>query len=95
MHDMKVLIAAVAALTLTAGSAFAGEGCGGCCGGAKAGAAVVKDPVSGKVVQTTASAPKSTYKGKTYYFVDAGSKAKFDKAPAKYVAAAPAKPTNS
>jgi len=40
----------------------------------------------------TAKSPKSTYKGKTYYFCCAGCKPTFDKEPEKYVKADKPKP---
>jgi YHS domain-containing protein len=46
--------------------------------------AKVTDPVCGMTVDP-ASAPKSTYAGKTYYFCSGEDKAKFDKNPAGYV----------
>lgn len=42
-------------------------------------------PVSGEPVQDLQSAPKSEYKGKTYYFCCPACKPKFDKDPEKYV----------
>lgn len=80
-------LAAFAALTILTGAAFAGEG-GSCCGGApaKSAATVAKCPVSKEAVKSTASAPKSTYQAKTYYFCCTGCKTKFDKTPAKYAA---------
>ena len=47
--------------------------------------AVVRCPVMGGVVKDTKTAPKSIYKGKTYYFCCPGCKPEFDKNPAKYV----------
>jgi YHS domain-containing protein len=43
-----------------------------------------QDPVCGMTV-TTAGAPKSDYKGKTYYFCSLDDKKEFDKAPASYI----------
>ena len=45
---------------------------------------VMKHAIGGKV---TASTPKSTYQGKTYYFCCPACKPQFDKNPAKYVQA--------
>ncbi|MDO8589191.1 MAG: YHS domain-containing protein [Armatimonadota bacterium] len=45
---------------------------------------VVMCPVMGGKVANTKTAPKSTYKGKTYYFCCPGCKPKFDKSPATY-----------
>jgi YHS domain-containing protein len=42
------------------------------------------DPVCGMIVNT-ASAEKSDYKGKTYYFCSLSDKQEFDKAPANYI----------
>lgn len=42
------------------------------------------DPVCGMTV-TTADAPKTEYKGKTYYFCSIDEKKEFDKAPASYI----------
>ena len=44
----------------------------------------VQDPVCGMTV-STADAPKSDYKGKTYYFCSIDDKQAFDKAPANYI----------
>jgi YHS domain-containing protein len=44
-----------------------------------------KDPVCGMDVDEK-TAPKSEYKGKTYYFCAPGCKREFDKNPEKYVA---------
>jgi len=41
---------------------------------------LIKDPVCGMNVETTAAA-RSEYKGQTYYFCCSGCKAKFDHAP--------------
>ena len=49
-------------------------------------------PVTGEKVTSIKGAEKSSYKGKTYYFCCAGCKPMFDKNPAKYVKAEPAKP---
>ncbi|MGQ9697048.1 MAG: YHS domain-containing protein [Armatimonadota bacterium] len=54
-------------------------------GASKRAAAVC--PVSGKTVADTKQAPKSVYKGKTYYFCCPECKPKFDKTPARYVKA--------
>lgn len=43
-----------------------------------------QDPVCGMMVQT-ATAPKTDYKGKTYYFCSIDEKKEFDKAPASYI----------
>ena len=43
-----------------------------------------QDPVCGMMVET-ATAPKSEYKGKTYYFCSLDEKKEFDKAPATYI----------
>ena len=43
-----------------------------------------QDPVCGMMVQT-ADAPKSEYKGKTYYFCSIDEKKDFDKAPTTYI----------
>ena len=42
------------------------------------------DPVCGMMVET-ATAPKSDFKGKTYYFCSIGEKEEFDKSPASYI----------
>jgi YHS domain-containing protein len=42
------------------------------------------DPVCGMIVDT-ATAPKSEFKGKTYYFCSIDDKKEFDKAPASYI----------
>jgi len=42
------------------------------------------DPVCGMMVET-ANAPKSDFKGKTYYFCSIDEKKEFDKAPASYI----------
>ena len=42
------------------------------------------DPVCGMTVET-ATAPKSDFKGKTYYFCSLEDKKEFDKAPANYI----------
>lgn len=42
-------------------------------------------PVTGEAVANPKSAPKSVYKGRTYYFCHAECKAKFDKNPARYI----------
>lgn len=47
--------------------------------------AIVRCPVTGQIVRDTRNAPKSVYKGKTYYFCCKGCKQAFDKNPAKYV----------
>ena len=46
--------------------------------------AMVKDPVCGMMVDI-AGAPKSEFKGKTYYFCSIDEKKDFDKAPANYI----------
>jgi YHS domain-containing protein len=43
-----------------------------------------QDPVCGMMVDT-ATAPKSDYKGKSYYFCSIDEKKEFDKAPATYI----------
>jgi YHS domain-containing protein len=52
--------------------------------GSKATAATVVDPVCGMDVES-ASAPKATYAGKTYYFCSEDDQAKFQKNPEQYV----------
>jgi YHS domain-containing protein len=42
------------------------------------------DPVCGMIVNT-ATAEKSEYKGKTYYFCSLADKQEFDRAPASYI----------
>lgn len=42
------------------------------------------DPVCGMMV-STADAPKTDYKGKTYYFCSIDDKKEFDKSPATYI----------
>ena len=42
------------------------------------------DPVCGMMV-STADAPKTDYKGKTYYFCSIDEKKEFDKAPGSYI----------
>lgn len=44
----------------------------------------VQDPVCGMMVDP-GDAPKSDYKGKTYYFCSIDDKKEFDKAPATYI----------
>ena len=44
----------------------------------------VQDPVCGMTVDP-ATAPKSEYKGKTYYFCSIDEKKEFDKAPSSYI----------
>jgi len=46
-------------------------------------------PVMGGKVANLKNAPKSVYKGKTYYFCCPGCKPMFDKDPEKYIKAAP------
>ena len=43
-----------------------------------------QDPVCGMMVETK-DAPKSEFKGKTYYFCSIDEKKEFDKAPATYI----------
>jgi YHS domain-containing protein len=43
-----------------------------------------QDPVCGMMVNP-ASAPKSEFKGKTYYFCSVDEKKEFDKAPSTYI----------
>jgi len=43
-----------------------------------------QDPVCGMMVET-ATAPKSEFKGKTYYFCSIDEKKEFDKAPSTYI----------
>jgi YHS domain-containing protein len=43
-----------------------------------------QDPVCGMMVNT-ATAPKTDFKGKTYYFCSIGEKEEFDKAPSTYI----------
>lgn len=43
-----------------------------------------QDPVCGMMVETK-DAPKTEYKGKTYYFCSLDEKKDFDKAPATYI----------
>jgi Cu+-exporting ATPase len=43
-----------------------------------------QDPVCGMMVET-ATAPKSEYKGKSYYFCSIDEKKEFDKAPSTYI----------
>jgi YHS domain-containing protein len=43
-----------------------------------------QDPVCGMMVDP-AKAPKSAFKGKTYYFCSIGEKEEFDKAPSTYI----------
>ena len=43
-----------------------------------------QDPVCGMMVET-ANAPKSEFKGKTYYFCSIDEKKEFDKAPSTYI----------
>jgi|HubBroStandDraft_1064217.scaffolds.fasta_scaffold798546_2 YHS domain-containing protein len=43
-----------------------------------------QDPVCGMMVET-ATAPKTEFKGKTYYFCSIDEKKEFDKAPATYI----------
>jgi Cu+-exporting ATPase len=46
---------------------------------------LIKDPVCGMNVETTATAARSEYKGQTYSFCCSGCKAKFDHAPEQYL----------
>jgi Cu+-exporting ATPase len=43
-----------------------------------------QDPVCGMMVDTS-TAPKTEFKGKTYYFCSIDEKKEFDKAPATYI----------
>ena len=43
-----------------------------------------QDPVCGMMVETS-NAPKSDFKGKTYYFCSIDEKKEFDKAPTTYI----------
>ena len=43
-----------------------------------------QDPACGMMVET-ATAPKTEFKGKTYYFCSIDEKKEFDKAPASYI----------
>ena len=43
-----------------------------------------QDPVCGMMVET-ATAPKTEFKGKTYYFCSIDEKKEFDKAPSTYI----------
>jgi YHS domain-containing protein len=52
---------------------------------AKAAAADIRCPVTGTKVIDPKTAPKSVYKGKTYYFCCAACKPTFDKNPEKYI----------
>lgn len=46
--------------------------------------AKAEDPVCGMTIDTK-DAPKSDFKGKTYYFCSISDKQEFDKAPASYI----------
>jgi len=46
-------------------------------------------PIGGDVIEDVSKAPRSEYKGKTYYFGCEGCKAKFDADPEKYAGKAP------
>jgi Cu+-exporting ATPase len=46
---------------------------------------MVKDPVCGMMIDETAAAGKSEYKGTTYYFCAVRCKQKFDENPEQYV----------
>jgi Cu+-exporting ATPase len=46
--------------------------------------AKAQDPVCGMTIDTK-DAPKSEFKGKTYYFCSISDKQEFDKAPASYI----------
>ena len=48
-----------------------------------------KDPVCGMPVDLVKSTAASVYQGKTYHFCSATCRDKFDKGPAKYLAALP------
>jgi YHS domain-containing protein len=50
----------------------------------KAEAKEAQDPVCGMMVEK-ATAPKSEFKGKTYYFCSIDEKKEFDKAPSTYI----------
>jgi YHS domain-containing protein len=50
----------------------------------KAEAKEAQDPVCGMMVET-ANAPKTEFKGKTYYFCSIDEKKEFDKAPSTYI----------
>jgi Cu+-exporting ATPase len=52
-------------------------------------------PITGEKVANIKTAETSSFKGKTYYFCCAGCKPMFDKNPAKYVKAEPAKPAKA
>ncbi len=47
------------------------------------------DPVCGMTVKESPTAPKSEYKGQTYYFCSRGCKVAFDKDPEKYLKGGP------
>jgi len=49
---------------------------------------MAKDPVCHMEVEPAKAAAQSTYKGQTYYFCAVGCKARFDRDPEKYLAAA-------
>jgi len=106
-----ISILAAAAFLLAAGYALADTASdqpGGCCGPGAACAMSnqqaakppakpqeLKCPVTGQKVTDLKNAPKSVYKGKTYYFCCAGCKPLFDKNPEKYIKPAPAKQSNA
>ena len=49
---------------------------------------MAKDPVCKMDVEPAKAAAQSSYRGQTYYFCAVGCKAKFDRDPGKYLAAA-------
>jgi len=82
---------ALAVALLGAWAAFASPTHGGHAHAGVNKRAAVICPVTEKTVADPASAPKSIYRGKTYYFCSSGCKTKFDKNPAQYVTPASAK----
>ena len=46
---------------------------------------LIRDPVCGMTMETTATAARSEYQGQTYHFCCSGCKAKFDRAPEQYL----------
>lgn len=88
MNGVSRFLAAVSvALALAASSipASAEPPKGGAAPAAQAPTGEVRCPVMGEVVKNPATAAKSVYKGKTYYFCCPGCKPKFDADPEKYI----------
>jgi YHS domain-containing protein len=84
---VTALIVLCAFLVLTLTPVFACDCCGSKTPAKPSAAKVVSAvcPVMGNKIPDVSKAPKSVYKGKTYYFCCPGCKPKFDKDPEKYI----------